>query len=208
MRTRLGVLVSGRGSNLQSLIDAAAGPAFPAEIALVISNRPGAYALTRAEQAGIPALTIDHKVYGDRESFDAALHQALVAARIDLVCLAGFMRLLTPGFVASWHNRMLNIHPSLLPAFPGLHTHERAIAAGVRLTGCSVHLVRPEMDTGPMLVQRAVPVLPDDTPDSLGARVLAEEHLAYPLAVRLMAEGRVGLDGDRVTRLDWPEIAL
>ncbi|MGE5514676.1 MAG: phosphoribosylglycinamide formyltransferase [Bacteroidota bacterium] len=197
MKKKVGVLVSGRGSNLQALLDAAADPAFPAEIALVVSNIPGAYALERAERAGVPTLVIPHKQFASREEFDAAMDAALRAAGVHIVCLAGFMRLLTKGFVEGWQGRMINIHPSLLPSFKGLHTHQRAIEAGVKLHGCTVHLVTPELDDGPILVQAAVPVLAGDTADTLGARVLEQEHRAYPLALRLLAEGKVTVDGPR-----------
>ena len=197
-RLKVAVLISGRGSNLQSLIDACAAPDFPAEIVLVLSNKADAYGLTRAEQTGIPTRAISHKGYPDRDSFDAAVHDAIIAAGANFVCLAGFMRLLTPGFVGKWHDRMLNIHPSLLPAFKGLHSHERAIEAGCRFTGCTVHFVRAEMDDGPIVVQAAVPIHQDDTPDDLSARVLEAEHRCYPLALRLVAEGRVTIDGMRV----------
>lgn len=197
MKKKVGVLVSGRGSNLQALLDAAADPAFPAEIALVVSNIPGAYALERAERAGVPTLVIPHKQFASREDFDAAMDAALRAAGVEIVCLAGFMRLLTKGFVEGWNGRMINIHPSLLPSFKGLHTHERAIEAGVKLHGCTVHLVTPELDDGPILVQAAVPVLSGDTADVLGARVLEQEHRAYPLALRLLAEGKVTVAGPR-----------
>jgi phosphoribosylglycinamide formyltransferase-1 len=188
-RLRLAVLISGRGSNLQALIDAAAQPDYPAEIALVISNRPAAQGLDRAAAAGLDGLVIDHNGFPDR---------ALRARTIDLVCLAGFMRLLTDGFVTAWADRMINIHPSLLPAFKGLHTHERALAAGVRVAGCTVHFVRPEMDEGPIILQAAVPVRPDDTADTLAARVLAAEHRCYPAAVRWIAEGRLRIVDGRV----------
>lgn len=197
MRKKVGVLVSGRGSNLQALLDAARDPVFPAEIALVISNVPGAYALERAAAAGVPGRVIPHKSFASREEFDAAVDTALRGAGIEIVCLAGFMRLLTPGFVGGWAGRMINIHPSLLPSFKGLHTHRRALEAGVKLHGCTVHLVTPDLDDGPILVQAAVPVLPDDDADSLAARVLELEHRAYPLALKLVAEGRVALDGPR-----------
>jgi phosphoribosylglycinamide formyltransferase-1 len=188
---RLGVLVSGSGTNLQALIDACREPGYPAAIVRVISNRPGAKALERARTAGIEAHVIDHEAFKDRAAFDAAIDAKLREARIDLVCLAGFMRLFTDGFVERWRDRMINIHPSLLPSFPGRHTHERALEAGVRFTGCTVHYVRPEMDTGPIIVQAAVPVHPDDTVERLRERVLSAEHRCYPLAVRLIAEGRV-----------------
>ncbi len=176
-RKRVGVLISGRGSNLQALIDACAAADFPAEIATVISNRPDAYGLERARQAGIAGVTIDHKAYRSREAFDAALDGALRDAGCELICNAGFMRLLTPGFVAAWRDRQLNIHPSLLPAFRGLHPHERALEMGVRLSGATVHFVRAEMDAGPIVMQAAVPVLAGDTPDDLAARVLGAEHV-------------------------------
>lgn len=195
MTLRLGVLISGRGTNLQALIDACRDPAFPAEVALVISNKPDAGGLARATAAGIPTLVLKPKDYSDKPAHEAAMTQALEQAGVGLVCLAGFMRLLTGGFVARWHDRLINIHPSLLPAFPGIDTHARAIAAGVRFHGCTVHYVREVMDDGPIIVQAAVPVLPGDTPDILADRVLEEEHRAYPLAVRLIAQGRVRVDG-------------
>jgi phosphoribosylglycinamide formyltransferase-1 len=197
-RLKVGVLISGRGSNLKALIDACAKPDFPAAIACVISNRADAGGLDHAARAGIPAKAIPHRDFPNREAFDHALDAALRDAGVELVCLAGFMRLLTTGFVEAWRDRMINIHPSLLPSFPGLHTHERVIAAGNRFTGCTVHYVRPEMDTGPIIVQAAVPVLPDDDPDRLAERVLAAEHRAYPLALRLVAEGRSRVVGERV----------
>jgi len=198
MKKKVGVLVSGRGSNLQALMDAiAADPAFPAEIVMVISNVAGAYALERAAQAGIPTRTIPHKDFPSREAFDAAMDAELRAAGVEIVCLAGFMRLLSTAFTQGWAGRMINIHPALLPSFKGLHTHQRAIDAGVKLHGCTVHLVTPELDDGPILVQAAVPVLADDTADSLAARVLEQEHKAYPLALRLVAEGRVRIEGNR-----------
>ncbi|HLO76597.1 MAG TPA: phosphoribosylglycinamide formyltransferase [Magnetospirillum sp.] len=198
MKKKVGVLVSGRGSNLQALLDAiAADPAFPAEIALVISNIPDVYALERAAKASVPTTVIPHKGFASREEFDAAMDAALRAAGVEIVCLAGFMRLLTKGFVEGWAGRMINIHPSLLPSFKGLHTHERAIEAGVKLHGCTVHLVTPELDDGPILVQAAVPVLAGDTADTLAGRVLEQEHRAYPLALKLVAEGKVRVDGPR-----------
>lgn len=203
MKKKVGVLVSGRGSNLQALLDAAADPAFPAEIALVISNIPGVYALERAAQAGVPSRVIPHKQFASREEFDAAMDAELRAAGVEIVCLAGFMRLLSKGFVEGWAGRMINVHPALLPSFKGLHTHERAIEAGVKLHGCSVHLVTPELDDGPLLVQAAVPVLAGDTADTLAARVLEQEHKAYPLALKLVAEGRVTVDGPRAV-IDAP----
>ncbi|WP_145980968.1 phosphoribosylglycinamide formyltransferase [Magnetospirillum sp. ME-1] len=196
-KKKVGVLVSGRGSNLQALLDACADPSFPAEIALVISNVPGVYALERAEKAGVPTLTIPHKGFASREAFDAEMDKALRAAGIEIVCLAGFMRLLSTPFAEGWRGRMINIHPALLPSFKGLHTHRRAIEAGVKLHGCTVHLVTPELDDGPILVQKAVPVLAQDDEDTLAARVLEQEHKAYPEALRLLAEGRVTVEGNR-----------
>ena len=198
-RLSVAVLISGRGSNLQALINACAEPAFPAEIDLVISNEPGARGLALAEAAGVATRIVNHRDFSDRPSFDAALTAALAEAAADLVCLAGFMRLLTADFVERWRDRLINVHPSLLPAFKGLHVHERVIEAGVRITGCTVHFVRPEMDDGPIMVQAAVPVAPGDTPDGLAQRVLAAEHRCYPLAVRLIAEGRVAVAGTVVT---------
>ena len=197
-RKKLGVLISGRGSNLAALIEACGAPDYPAEIALIISNRPGAPGLDFAAKAGIPAQVIDHKGFASRGAFDTALDQALRAARVDLVCNAGFMRILTPDFVAAWRDRHLNIHPSLLPAFRGLDTHERALAAGVRISGCTVHFVRAEMDAGPIVAQAAVPVLPGDDADTLAARVLRAEHRLYPWAVRLVASGQAWVEGERV----------
>jgi phosphoribosylglycinamide formyltransferase 1 len=196
-RLRVGVLISGRGSNLQALIDACTDPGFPAEISLVISNNPTAAGLARAERAGIPTRVIPHKQYPDRPSFDAEIERALEQARIELVCLAGFMRIFSDGFVERWRDRMINIHPSLLPAFKGTKVHEQVLAAGVRFTGCTVHFVRPAMDEGPIVVQAAVAVLPGDDAARLAERVLAEEHKIYPLALRLIAEGRVKVIGER-----------
>ncbi len=197
-RMTLGVLISGRGSNLGALIDACRDPAYPAEIACVISNRPGAKGLQRARQAGLAARVIDHGDFAGRAPFEAAVTAALEAAEVELVCLAGFMRVLTEAFTERWPDRILNIHPSLLPAFPGLDTHRRALEAGVRFAGCTVHFVRPRLDDGPIIVQAVVPVRADDTPGSLAARVLREEHRVYPLAVRLVAEGRAQIAHGRV----------
>ena len=197
-RLKVAVLISGRGSNLQALIEACAAPDFPAEVALVISNRADAKGLDLAAKAGIPRTVIPHRDFATREAFEAAIDRALTAARVELVCLAGFMRLLTPEFVARWRDRLVNIHPSLLPSFRGLDTHARALAAGVRFAGCTVHFVRAEMDEGPIIVQAAVPVLPGDDAERLAERVLAAEHRAYPLALRLIAEGRVTVRDERV----------
>jgi len=199
-RLKVGVLISGRGSNLAALIAACAEPAFPAEIVLVLSNRPDALGLERARQAGLATAVIDHRGRS-REDFEQAVDAALRQAGVELICLAGFMRLLTAGFVARWPDRILNIHPSLLPAFKGLHVHEQALAAGVRISGCTVHVVRAETDAGPIVAQAAVPVLEGDSADSLAMRILAAEHRLYPLALRLFAEGRAVVADERV-RLD------
>ena len=191
-RKRVAILISGRGSNMTALIEAAKDPSYPADIALVFSNRPDAAGLVRARAAGIATAIVDHTQFsGDREGFERILDETLLAAHIDIVCLAGFMRLLTPWFVGRWTNRMLNIHPALLPAFKGLDTHARARATGVKIHGATVHFVVPEMDSGPIVVQGAVPVRDDDTEETLAARVLAIEHRIYPLALRLVAENRV-----------------
>jgi phosphoribosylglycinamide formyltransferase-1 len=205
-RLRVGVLISGRGSNLQALIDAAADPGYPAEIVLVISNRPEAQGLQRAAQAGIAHQVIAER---DRAGFAAAADRALKQHGVELVALAGFMRLLDAGFVEGWHDRMINIHPSLLPAFPGLHPQRQALAAGVRFSGCTVHFVRVEVDTGPIIAQAVVPVRDDDDEERLSARILAAEHRLYPLALRLYAEGRLKVAGNRVTVAGGitPEIA-
>jgi phosphoribosylglycinamide formyltransferase-1 len=201
-RRRVAVLISGRGSNMTSLIEAARDPAYPAEIALVLSNRPDAGGLERAAAAGLRTAVVDHKAYPGREAFEADLHRTVEASGADLVCLAGFMRVLTPGFVERWTGRMLNIHPSLLPSFKGLHTHAQALAAGVRIHGCTVHFVVPELDSGPIVAQAAVPVLDGDDEAALAARVLAQEHAIYPRALALVASGRAVLDGGRVRFAD------
>jgi phosphoribosylglycinamide formyltransferase 1 len=197
-RKRVGVLISGRGSNLEALIEACKAPDYPAKIVLVISNVPGAQGLARAETALIPTLTINHKDFASRETFDAALDAALKEAKVELLCNAGFLRLHTEGFVKSWRDRHLNIHPSLLPAFKGLHTHARVLDEGAKISGCTVHFVRPEMDCGPIVAQAALPVLPGDTQESLAARVLQAEHRLYPHALRLVASGAVRVEGERV----------
>jgi phosphoribosylglycinamide formyltransferase-1 len=180
------------------LIDAQAAPDYPAEIVLVLSNVPGAQGLTRAEAAGIPALVVNHKDFAKRTEFDAVLDQTLKQAGVELLCNAGFMRLHTEQFVRSWWNRHLNIHPSLLPAFRGLHTHARVLEEGVKVTGCTVHFVRQEMDTGPIVAQAGVAVLPGDSVDDLAARVLQAEHRLYPLALRLVASGEARVEGEHV----------
>ncbi len=197
-RRRVGVLISGRGSNMRSLVEAARAPEFPAEIALVLSNVADAAGLDFARAQGIATAVVDHKAFGDRESFDRAMHETLIGHGVEIVCLAGFMRLLTPWFVEQWRGRMLNIHPALLPSFRGLHTHARALKEGVKIHGATVHFVVPELDAGPIIVQAAVPVLGDDTPEALGARVLAQEHRIYPLALKLVASGAARIDGARV----------
>ncbi len=199
---RIGVLISGRGSNLKALIEACEEPGFRGRIALVVSNRPGAAGLAVAEAAGVPTAVIDHKEFSMRETFDAELHRALTKAGVELVCNAGFMRILSDGFVEKWRDRQLNIHPSLLPAFKGLHVHQRALDAGVKITGCTVHFVRPEMDEGPIVAQAAVPVLPDDTAETLSQRVLDAEHKLYPLALKLVVEERARVVDEHV-RIDY-----
>lgn len=197
-KTRTAILISGRGSNMQALVDAARADDYPAEIVLIASNRPDAPGLEWANARGLPTLAIDHKRYATREAFEDALQEALEAAGTELVALAGFMRLMTPAFVERWRDRMINIHPSLLPSFKGLHTHERVLAAGVRITGCTVHFVRAEMDEGPIIGQAAVPVLSGDDPDTLAARVLAAEHRLYPAGLKLVASGRIRRDGEKI----------
>ena len=188
-KAKTAVLISGSGTNLQALIDAAKNPDYPAEISFVISNKPDAYGLTRAQNAGIETLIISHKAYNTREAFDEAMHNALIARNIQYICLAGFMRLLTPGFVNQWQGRMLNIHPSLLPAFKGAHAIADALAAGAKTTGCTVHHVIPEMDAGPIILQAQVPVIEGDSEESLASRIHAEEHRIYPLALRKIIDG-------------------
>lgn len=197
VRRKVAVLISGRGSNMQALVLACARPDYPAEVVLVLSNRADAAGLGFAREAGIATAVISHKDFPDRAGFDAAMDAELRRHGAELICLAGFMRLLDSRIIEAWRDRMINIHPSLLPSFKGLDTHERALEAGVKLAGCSVHFVRPDVDSGPIIAQAAVPVLPDDTPDSLAARILEQEHLIYPMALRLVAEGRVRLEGER-----------
>ncbi len=197
-RRRVAVLISGRGSNMTSLLAATKDPAFPAEISLVLSNRPEAPGLATAREHGVNTVAIDHKQHMSREDFERAMQEVLEAHRVELICLAGFMRILTPWFVERWTGRMINIHPALLPLYKGLHTHERALADGVKLHGASVHFVVPGMDEGPIIAQAAVPVLDGDTPDTLGQRVLAQEHVIYPLALGLLASGRIAIEGARV----------
>lgn len=197
MKRRVAILISGRGSNMTALIQAARQKDFPAEIAVVISNRSDAGGLEQARASGVPAVTIESKPFGgDRAAFEAVLQSALDEHRIDLICLAGFMRLFTAEFVQRWYGRMLNIHPSLLPSFPGLDPQAQALRAGVKISGATVHFVIPETDAGPILMQGAVGVRDDDTPDTLAMRILGIEHRIYPAALRLVAGGRIWLEGD------------
>jgi phosphoribosylglycinamide formyltransferase-1 len=216
-KKRVAILISGRGSTLAALIEAARAPDYPAEIACVLSNRPQAEGLAKAQAAGVPARAIDHTKHASRAAFEAELDAALASFGVDLVACAGFMRLLTPAFVERWHNRMLNIHPSLLPAFRGLNTHARALEAGVKITGCTVHLVRPDVDDGPIIAQAAVPVLEGDSAESLAARVLQAEHKLYPHALALLAAGKVQIADKKAAgpqapvnqekALFWPPLA-
>ncbi|MGQ9860465.1 MAG: phosphoribosylglycinamide formyltransferase [Thiobacillaceae bacterium] len=197
------ILISGRGSNMQALLKAG----LPVDFTAVISNRPDAGGLAIARGLGVDTVVIDHTHYTNRDAFDAALAAEIDRRGAELVCLAGFMRVLTDGFVKRYQGRMLNIHPALLPAFPGLNTHARALAAGVKLHGCTVHFVTPEVDAGPIVVQAAVPVLDEDTPQRLAERVLAQEHRIYPMAVRWFAQGRLSLTTDGRVRLDGASCA-
>jgi phosphoribosylglycinamide formyltransferase 1 len=197
-RKRTAVLISGRGSNMQALVERARDPSYPAEIVLVLSNRPDASGLSFAKENKIPCAVADHKIYAGREEFERAMQILLELHRVELVCLAGFMRMLTPWFVGQWQGRLLNIHPALLPAYRGLDTHARALADGVKIHGCTVHFVLPALDEGPIIAQAAVAVLDSDTPESLAARVLLEEHVIYPAALATVAEGRLRVEGNRV----------
>jgi phosphoribosylglycinamide formyltransferase-1 len=197
VKSRVAILISGRGSNMSALIDAAKADDFPASIVVVISNKADAPGLAKAREGGVATLVIESKPFGaDRAGFEAVLQSALDDHRVDLICLGGFMRLFTAEFVQRWYGRMLNIHPSLLPSFPGLDPHGQALRAGVKLSGATVHFVIPQTDAGPIVMQGAVAVQDDDTPDSLAARVLALEHRIYPEALRLVAAGEARLDGD------------
>jgi phosphoribosylglycinamide formyltransferase-1 len=197
-KLKTAVLISGRGSNLKALIDACAANGFPAEIVLVISNIADAGGLAYARATKIPTAVIPHKDYSSRESFDDAMEKRLREAGSEVICLAGFMRILSDAFVRRWNGRLINIHPSLLPAFKGTQVHERVLSAGAKVSGCSVHYVVPELDSGPIIAQAEVPVLPSDTPDTLAARVLEQEHKLYPRALRMIADGRVRLENGRV----------
>jgi phosphoribosylglycinamide formyltransferase 1 len=190
MKKRVAVLISGRGSNMEALIAACADPAYPAQIVGVLSNKADARGLEFADAKGIPARAIPHKDYASREAHDAAMHEALTALQPDIIACAGYMRIMTPEFVAKWEGRMINIHPSLLPLFKGTHTHERALEAGVTEHGCSVHYVTAALDDGPVIAKARVPVLPGDTPETLSARVLVEEHRLYPKALRVVCESK------------------
>jgi phosphoribosylglycinamide formyltransferase-1 len=200
-RARLAVLISGSGSNLQALLDACAQADYPAQVACVVSNVPTAFGLERARKAGVPAVALDHKAFASRADFERALGEELGKAGVEWVCLAGFMRLLSADFLARFPGRVLNIHPALLPAFPGLHAPRQALERGVKIAGCTVHFVDAGTDTGPIIAQAAVPVLPGDDEASLSARILVEEHRLYPLAVRLAVTGKVTIVGTR-TRTD------
>lgn len=202
-RRRVGVLISGRGSNMVALIEASRAADYPAEIVLVISNRPEAPGLARARDLGIRTAVIDHKTFASREAFDDAVDAAFRAEGIDLVCHAGFMRIQSDAFASRWLGRQLNIHPSLLPLFKGLHPHKQALDAGVRISGCSVHFVTPDLDGGPIVAQGAVPVAEGDTPETLAERILAVEHVIYPQALALVASGAARLEGNRVI-IDGP----
>jgi phosphoribosylglycinamide formyltransferase-1 len=206
-RRRTAILISGRGSNMAALIEAARNPDYPAEIALVLSNRPDAPGLARAEATGIETAVVASKGYSSREAIDNAIHAALAAADIEVVCLAGFMRVLSETFVEAWRDRLINIHPSLLPLFPGLDTHTHALEAGVRIHGCTAHFVRADVDRGPIIAQAAVPVRLGDTPDTLAARVLAAEHRIYPLALSLVAAGKLRIVDEKVM-IDGSEIEV
>lgn len=206
-RKRTAVLISGRGSNMQTLVRASQAPNYPAEIALVLSNRADAKGLDFAKAQGIRTEVVDHKAYGTREDFDAALDQALERHKIELVALAGFMRIMTQGFVERWRDRMINIHPSLLPAYKGLHSHERALADGAKRHGATVHVVRHDVDSGPIIAQARVPVLKSDTPDTLSARVLDAEHKIYPRALALFASGAVRVEGEKIVAVS-PDVKL
>ena len=197
-RKRTAILISGRGSNMSSLIAAAMDVKYPATISLVIANRSDAKGLETAASHGIETRLVDHRQYPSRAAFDTELDRTLKAAGTELVACAGFMRIMTPELVEAWRDRMINIHPSLLPAYKGLHTHERAIADGIRIHGCTAHFVRHDVDSGPIIAQAAVPVLPDDTPEALAARVLKTEHRIYPMALKLVASGAVRIEGEQL----------
>ncbi|MBM3618237.1 MAG: phosphoribosylglycinamide formyltransferase [Alphaproteobacteria bacterium] len=214
MAKKVAILISGSGSNMQALVQTAAAADYPAEVVAVISNIPSATGLARAANDGIATHVLDHTLFDSREAYDDALHALIMSTGAEIVCLAGFMRILTPEFVNRWTGQMLNIHPSLLPSYRGLHTHRRALADGVTITGCTVHFVVPELDAGPAIIQAAVPVLSNDDEKALAARVLAAEHQIYPQALRWLAEGKVSLNSEgRIQRngnavVDTPSILI
>ncbi|NBS34496.1 MAG: phosphoribosylglycinamide formyltransferase [Methylocystaceae bacterium] len=197
-KKRTAILISGRGSNMDALIEAARSPDYPAEISLVLSNKPDAPGLMKAKKAGVAVAAVDHKIYAGREDFERAIQILLETYSIELICLAGFMRLLTPWFINKWRHKLINIHPALLPAYRGLNTHERALADGVKIHGCTVHYVAPEMDEGPIIAQAAISVWDTDTPETLGARILEQEHLLYPTVLKLVASDNLEVKGNRV----------
>lgn len=203
-RKRTAILISGRGSNMRALIETARRPSFPAEIALVLSNRPDAPGLAFAKENGVATAAVDHKIYAGREEFERSMQILLDLHRIEYICLAGFLRMLTPWFVGHWRGRLLNVHPALLPAYRGLDTHARVLADGVKIYGCTVHFVVPAMDEGPIIAQAAVPVLDSDTEETLAARVLAQEHIIYPAALERVAGESVRVQGNRVFCGDPP----
>jgi phosphoribosylglycinamide formyltransferase 1 len=198
IRKRTSIFISGRGSNMSALIEAARKPDFPAEVVLVLSNRPDAAGLALAKSFGVATAAVDHKIYAGRDEFERSLQLLLDIHRIELICLAGFKRILSRTFIERWSGRVINIHPSLLPEFRGLDTHRRALEAGAKIHGCTVHFVEPELDAGPIIAQQAVAVMENDTPESLAARVLEKEHEIYPQALALVASGRARFDGPRI----------
>ncbi len=204
------ILISGRGSNMQALVRASQHPGFPAQIVGVVSNRPDAAGLVWAKEQGLHTEILDHKAFAAREDFDRALNEKILALGAQFICLAGFMRLLSPWFCDQWHDRIVNIHPSLLPAFPGLHVQQQALDYGARFSGCTVHFLRSAMDCGPIIIQAAVPVAQNDTADSLAARILEQEHIVYPIALRWIAEGRVNVHNERcfIAQESLPESAV
>ena len=204
-KLKVGILISGRGSNMAALIDAARAPDYPAEIAVVVSNVASAAGLKTAQEAGVPTAVVPHKEFPDRESFDRVVSAELEKHGVRLVALAGFMRIQSPWFPTHWKDRIVNIHPSLLPSFPGLRVQQQAIDAGSRISGCTVHFVTADLDAGPIIAQAAVPVLPEDTADTLAARILRQEHRLYPMAVRWFAEGRLSVAGSRVAVAGVPQ---
>lgn len=204
-RKRTVVLISGRGSNMMALVEAASDPSYPADIVRVISDKPTAAGLAKATEAGIPAESVDRKSFANKAAFEGALQARLEDAEAEIVCLAGFMRILSPEFVSRWDGRLINIHPSILPSFRGIDTHQRALDAGVRIHGCSVHFVRPDVDAGPIIAQAAIAVSPGDTPESLATRLLPAEHRLFPMALRLVASGRARVEGDHVVIEGMPD---